>query len=169
MTERRMVGSLRMVVILVLVAAFGATVPRASEAAGPMGRGGWGGGDFGGPLLPFMLHAANLTADQKTQVQQIVSSHRPTMRGVVQQLRQTQQQLADRLVAPGTLQPADLQDLTQQIAQLRGQLLQESTQVALEVRAVLTPDQLTRVAQTRAQMRQLREQMRQLWQSSSQP
>ena len=50
----------------------------------------------------------------------------------------------------------------QRIASLREQLVHESAKVALEVRAILTPEQLARAAQVRDRMRQLHNEMRQL-------
>jgi hypothetical protein len=62
------------------------------------------------------------------------------------------------------VQAADLQPLLQRIGQLRAQLAQDSATAALEVRAVLTPEQLARVAQTKERLSQLREEMRLLLQ-----
>jgi hypothetical protein len=62
------------------------------------------------------------------------------------------------------VQAADLQPQLQRISQLRDQLAQDSASAALEVRAVLMPEQLARVAQKKERLRQLREEMRQLMQ-----
>ena len=82
-----------------------------------------------------------------------------TLRG---QLRAAQEQLAGKLYAPGPVKAEDLTSLIQQIGQLRGQLTQEGLQVALEVRGVLTPEQLAKAAQTRQRMNELRAEMRSL-------
>ena len=66
--------------------------------------------------------------------------------------------------APGPVQAADPQPQLQRISQRRDQLARDSASAALEVRAVLTPEQLARVAQTKERLRQLREEMRQLMQ-----
>ena len=81
------------------------------------------------------------------------------------QLRQAQEELADKLFGLGLLKEADLQPQLQKIVQLREQLMLESARVALEVRALLTPEQLGRAAQVKDRMRQLQSEMRQLWQS----
>jgi Spy/CpxP family protein refolding chaperone len=62
------------------------------------------------------------------------------------------------------VQAADLQPLLERINQLRDQLARGSATTALVVRAVLTPEQLARVAQTKERLSQLREEMRQLMQ-----
>src|SRR3990172_4509968 len=54
------------------------------------------------------------------------------------------------------------QALVQQIGQLRVQLTQEALQVALEIRAVLTPEQLARAEQIRHKLKDLRSEMRSL-------
>jgi Spy/CpxP family protein refolding chaperone len=95
-------------------------------------------------------------------VRTILSSHRTATRPIVDQLRQAQQELGAKLLSPGPLQTSDVQPQLARINQLREQLAQDSAQTALEVRAVLTPEQLARVAKTRERLRQLHEEMRQL-------
>jgi Spy/CpxP family protein refolding chaperone len=111
-----------------------------------------------------MIRAANLTPEQQTRVREILSAHRAAARPVVAQLRGAQAELGQKLLAPGPVQAADLQPLLQRIGQLRARLAQDSATAALEVRAVLTPEQLARVAQTKERLSQLREEMRQLLQ-----
>jgi periplasmic protein CpxP/Spy len=112
--------------------------------------------------LWLMIRAANLTPEQQAKVRGILSAHRAATRPLVEQLRQAQQELGAKLLAPGPLQPADLQPQLGRISQLRDQLAQDGAQAALEVRAVLTPEQLARAALTKERMTQLREEMRQL-------
>lgn len=123
----------------------------------------WSGGRGDGELW-LMIRAANLTPEQQTRVRAILSAHRATARPLIEQLRQAQQELGGKLLAPGPVQAADLQPQLQRIGQLRDQLAQDSAGAALEVRAVLTPEQLARVAQTKERLRQLREETRQLMQ-----
>jgi Spy/CpxP family protein refolding chaperone len=77
-------------------------------------------------------------------------------------MRGAQQDLRTKLTAPGSLQAGDLQPVSQQLSQLRDQLAQERLAIALEVRAVLTPDQLARVAQFQQRFQELRSEMRAL-------
>lgn len=114
--------------------------------------------------LWLMIRSANLTPEQQAKVHEILSTHRATTRPIVEQLRQAQQELGAKLLAPGPLQPADLQPQLGRIGQLRDQLAQDGAQAALDVRAVLTPEQLARAAQTKDRLTQLREEMRQLLQ-----
>ena len=57
----------------------------------------------------------------------------------------------------------DLTGQVQRAAQLREQLMQEGLKVALEVRALLTPDQLAKAAQLKDRVRALRAEMRSLF------
>jgi len=117
-----------------------------------------------GMLLPLMLRSAELTPDQQAKVREVIAAHRATTRAIVQQLHQAQAELADKLFATGALQEADLAAPLQHIGQLRAQLLQASARVALEVRTLLTPEQLAKAAQVKDRMRTLESEMRQLLQ-----
>jgi len=158
--KRRMTWTLiaGMLVLLTWLAPVGAQAQGPGHGKG--GRGGWGGG--GGLMLGVPLHALNLTQDQKTQIQQILSTYRTNARPLIQQLRQAQGTLSDKLLAPGVVQPNDMQLQTQQISALRAQLLLLSAQATLDIRNLLTPDQLNTAATTKAQLKSLRGQIRQL-------
>ena len=147
--------------VLLLVAASAAPVLAQAPGHESSMRGDTGRGD--GELW-LMIRAANLTPEQQTRVRAILSAHRAIARPLIEQLRQAQQELGGKLLAPGQVQAADLQPQLQRISQLRDQLAQDSASAALEVRAVLTPEQLARVAQKKERLRQLREEMRQLMQ-----
>ena len=113
--------------------------------------------------LPLLLRGANLTADQKSQVQQIMTTHRGGFRDLFSQLRAAQDQMANKLFSTERLQEADLAPQVQQIAQLRNQLAEEGLKVVLEIRGVLTPEQLAKASQLKSQMQSLHSQMRGLW------
>lgn len=150
-----------LLVVSTATAAFAQSAPPGFGA--PLGgmRGSMGSTD--GELW-LMVRAASLTPEQQAKVRGILSTHRATTRPLIEQLRQAQQELGAKLLAPGPLQPADLQPQLGRIGQLRDQLAQDGAQAALEVRAVLTPEQLARAAQTKERLTQLREEMRQLTQ-----
>ena len=118
----------------------------------------------GSPLLPLMLRSANLTPDQDAKVKELVAARRASARSLMQQLRQAEDDLAEKLLAPGSVHLVDVQPQLQQIGHLREQMLRDSTQAALDIRALLTPEQLGRAAQANTRMRQLQREMRQLWQ-----
>lgn len=116
----------------------------------------------GGMTLPLLIRAANLTPEQDGKVRAILANHRAVTRNTVDQLRRAQDELADRLLTAGAVQAVDLQPLLKQIAGLREQLLQDSAQIALEVRGVLTPEQLAKAGQLRSRWRQLQSELQQL-------
>jgi Spy/CpxP family protein refolding chaperone len=124
------------------------------------GLGGMGGGH--GMLFPAVLHALNLTADQKTQIEQIMKRHRTAVEPLLEQLHTARGELAAKLIAPGTVKDTDLSPTIQHAGQLEQQVMQEWVQAALEARAVLTADQLAKAGQIKTQMDSLRAQMRQL-------
>ena len=134
----------------------------AQPRPGPLERGEMG-GDSARIALPLLLRGANLTADQKTQVQQIMANHRARLRDLFSQLRAAQDQMANKLFATGKLQEADLAPQAQQIAQLRNQLADEGLKVVLEIRGILTPEQLAKASELKSQMQSLHTQMRSLW------
>ena len=137
--------------------------PAHAQAPGPYhGKGSRPGGWGNGLMLGVPLHTLNLNPDQQAQVRSILSTYRASARPILDQLRQVQGGMGDRLLAPGQLQLADLQSQLQQISQLRTQLLQLSAQATLDVRNILSPDQLSTAAQTKAKMKDLRSQMHQL-------
>ena len=138
-----------------------AAVTAGSATAQP-GR--WGGGPpgGGGGVLPLLLRSANLTPEQDTKIKEMVATRRAAMRTLMQQMRDAEDELAGKLLAPGTVQLADVQPQLQRIAQLRDQQLRESTQAALTIRALLTQEQIARVAQTNERVRQLQRELRQL-------
>jgi Spy/CpxP family protein refolding chaperone len=119
-------------------------------------------GEGAGMTLPLLLRGANLTADQKTQVQQIMSNHRSTFQSLFSQLRAAQDQISSKLVSTGAVSESDLAPQLQQISNLRSQLAEEGLRVALEIRNILTTDQLANAAQFKTQMQSLQSQMRNL-------
>ena len=146
-----------------LLGTAGLSGPAGAQGMGPeMGRGGPWGRD-GGMALPFLIRSANLTPEQETKVRGILSAHRTATRNALEQLRRAQDELADKLLAAGPVQTPDIQPQLQQIGQLREQLLQDSAQIALEVRTVLTPEQLAKAAQVKARMKQLQAEMHHLF------
>jgi Spy/CpxP family protein refolding chaperone len=71
--------------------------------------------------------------------------------------------MTNKLFSTGKLQEADLAPDVQQISQLRNQLAEEGLKVVLEIRGVLTPEQLAKASQLKSQMESLHSQIRNLW------
>jgi Spy/CpxP family protein refolding chaperone len=129
------------------------------------GHGGFGPpmmGDRPAFLLPMLLHGLSLSDAQRTQIRQIMLSDRSSFASLFQQLHQAEDALNDQILAPGTKQASDLAPQIQEITQLRQQLLQQGVQSMLQIRAVLTPDQLNELAQKKQRLTALRAEMRSL-------
>ncbi len=118
--------------------------------------------DGPGMLLPLLLRGVGLTADQKAQVRAIMDTHRAIFPELFKQLRDAHKALAMQLLEAGEVKAEDLVPQLQHINQLRAQLLREGTQVMLEVRQVLKPEQLAKAAQLKARMQALYDEMHSL-------
>ncbi|MCW5892742.1 MAG: periplasmic heavy metal sensor [bacterium] len=114
-----------------------------------------------GMMLPAMLQGVGLTAEQQAQVRAILQRHHETLSELFAKLRTANQAVADTLIVPDTTPEAATQKLDDAIA-VRAQLMREGLAIALEVRAILTPEQLAKGAAVKTRMRELREEMRQL-------
>ena len=137
-------------------------VPRPSQAQ-PMGGPPMGGmmhGDSPAIMLRMVLKQANLTPEQQEQVRKIMETDHQSLRALFAQLQAANNQLSDKLFAPGAVQAADLAPQVQKIAQLRQQLMEQGVKTALAVRAVLTPQQLAKVAELKNRFQKLQGEMR---------
>jgi len=119
-------------------------------------------GATSGRTLSIMLRSSALTPDQKSQVQAILSSRRLAARALIRDLRQAQDDLSDKLLSSGPLGLSDLEPQLSKISQVRDKLVQNSAQTTLDIRAVLTPEQLARASQVKDRLRELRSEIRQL-------
>ena len=117
-------------------------------------------------ILFMLLRGANLDAEQQTRLREIVTAHRGKSEQLIKQLRGAQDELLDRLLAPGPVQSDDLRPVRQRIAQLWEQLAHDRLATALEIRGLLTPEQLARAAQMKDRYRALRAEMRELFEST---
>jgi Spy/CpxP family protein refolding chaperone len=135
-----------------------------AHAQGPMMGGPMhgGGGSEPGMLLPMLIHKVGLTAAQRQQMRTILDNHRAKFQALFPQLRSAQQALDAKLVSTAPVHLDDLAPQIQQIADFRKQLMLEGAGIALEVRALLTPEQLARAADLHTQMAALRDQMQKL-------
>jgi Spy/CpxP family protein refolding chaperone len=111
-----------------------------------------------GPLPPPMmmaLRAASLTDAQKTQIHTLMESSRATVMPLMQQMHTIREQIADKLLSPGTVTNADLTPLLTQQSQIQGQLDSQMVSTALQIRGVLTTDQLKKVAVANDKLKQI--------------
>jgi Spy/CpxP family protein refolding chaperone len=135
----------------------------------PMGRGIEAMASYDYDALPFLLRAVSLTSDQETKVGGILSSHQTSTISMIEQLQQAEDEFAAKLFAAGQVQRSDLDAQLRRINQLHEQLSQDAVQTALEIRTVLTPDQIRKAGQVRDRLKQLHEEMQRLLAPGSKP
>jgi Spy/CpxP family protein refolding chaperone len=115
-----------------------------------------------GMMLPLLIRRADLTPDQQARVRTIIATDHRSLRALFDDLRAAQDELVAKLVAPGALDAKDLTPQMDRVVQLRQQLMQQGIKTALAVRAVLTPAQLAKAAETKDRLQKLRAEMRTL-------
>jgi periplasmic protein CpxP/Spy len=122
------------------------------------------GGPGGGMPMPMMmlLHHVNLSTDQQAQVHQIMDANFTQARPLMQQLHSVHDQIAEKLLTPGTVTTSDLAPLQQQESQIHQQLDQQMLATALKIRGVLSASQLAQAADLHAKLKALRDQMQAL-------
>ncbi len=125
--------------------------------------------DRGPGLFMLLFKGAALTPDQETRVKAILAAHRANARDLWRQLRLAREGIVDKLFAPGAVAAGDLEPVRQQITQLEEQLSQDRLAAALEIRALLTPDQLAKAQRLKDRVRELRAEMRALFEGTAQP
>ncbi len=99
-------------------------------------------------MMGFFSRALNLTDEQKTQMKAIMQKEHPTMKPLKQQEHQIDQQL--RQYVEGTFDPAKVQALAAQKAQVQVQLTVAETRVHNELYQLLTPDQQAKLKEMEA-------------------
>jgi Spy/CpxP family protein refolding chaperone len=132
---------------------------------GRFGRGGshemmWGGHDS---LSSRLLRGLDLTEEQYAKVREIQEAHQPKFRELWSQMYTVRKEMIDTLFSSGEVAETDLQSHVKQLGTLREQLMQEGLMMALEVRAVLTPEQLAKAVELKDRMQKLHDEMRSLF------
>ena len=134
----------------------------AQEPHGHMGaHGDWGHGYLG------FLQGVTLTADQTSQMHGILHASMQQTKPLQQQLRTLHEQIAGELASTGTVSPATLASQQQQAGELRAQMDQARLSVALQVRQLLSQDQLSQAASVHSQLAALHQQERAVMQQGS--
>jgi protein CpxP len=102
-------------------------------------------GRHGGPMMG-MFHQLNLTDAQKGQIKQIMTQERPTLKPLMQQMAQGQNQLRT-LELSGNFDEAQARNIATQQSQNMTELMVQRSRIESEMIQVLTPDQKTKLAQ----------------------
>lgn len=121
------------------------------------------------PPVMMGLPAAHLTARQRKQVGRIMLNNRLRIAPLIEQLQSVHQQIADKLLAPGTVTASDLAPMEKEAARLDAKIQHQTLEASVQIRALLTPAQISRMAQFHQKMAALQKQMRNLIREASQP
>jgi Spy/CpxP family protein refolding chaperone len=116
----------------------------------------------GGSPFFMLLKAANLTTQQKSQVQQILQSDRSQSHTLQQQYEAVHQQIAAKLFGTGSVSASQLSPLVQQAAQIRENIDENRMETALQIRGILTPAQLSKLAGVEQQLQNMHNQLHSL-------
>lgn len=100
------------------------------------------------------LEGLNLTDAQKQQVHDIEKSAWAQAKPAMEQLRTLHNQIISQVLTAGTT-AEQIQPLLQQVETLRSQLDSARLATGLQLRAVLTPEQLTQAASTHEKLEAL--------------
>jgi periplasmic protein CpxP/Spy len=136
--------------IAALAVLMGSTLAKsqtADEQPAPMHDHGMGMGF--GDHIRFLAEKLNLTDDQKTQIHSVMEKEHPTMKSLMQQQHQVDQQLHQ--YAEGNFDQAKVQALAAQKSQIQAQLTVEETRTHNQVYQLLTADQKTQLKQLEAE------------------
>lgn len=142
----------------------------AQEMGGPGGPGGMGGGmhEAHSPFL-MLLRSANLTPAQRSQVHLILNSNKSQMMSIYRELESLHEQIANKLLAPGTVTSADLKPLVDKASRLEANLNQSRAETALAIRNVLTPAQVAKLAEVHGKLHNLHMQVQSLMGAPEEP
>ena len=119
-------------------------------------------GDGPGMMLPLLLKGVDLSPEQEAQVKTLMAGQRENLHAQFQQLRAAHEEMANKLFAPGEVKAEDLAPQMQRITNIREQLMKDGLNVMLEVRKILTAEQLAKAVQIKERMQALHEEMRSL-------
>ena len=120
-----------------------------------------GRGGAGGPNLLFLMRAAQLTPDQKTQVHALMQNSRQNSQQIFSQLMPLRQQVNSALYSTGTANA----NLISQVNGLESQLQQERYSVFQQVWSLLNSTQQNQVTTLYSQMAANRAQRQNTWKS----
>jgi protein CpxP len=136
-------------VVAALAVLLGAAIAKSqtTDSAAPPPRHGPGFG-MEGHMMGFFAKYLDLTDAQKTQMKAVMQKERSTMKPLMQQVRQMDQQL--KPYVEGTYEEAKVQVLVAQQAQTLVQVKVEETRLHNELFQLLTPDQQTKLKEFEA-------------------
>lgn len=114
------------------------------------------------PPIGMMLQGISLTSDQQTAIDAIMKSHQQTAQPLLDQLHGERQALTAKLLSAGEVSLSDVAPLQQESAQTEQELQEDALKAALEVKSVLTADQLALAASNQQKLEKIHTEMHEL-------
>ena len=105
----------------------------------------------------------NLTPEQAAKIEESKNALREANKAYVKEVVPLRKEIADKLFGPNPVREGDVASQITKIADLREKILREGFRIALEVRQVLRPDQLTKAAAIRQQLLEIQNEVRGLY------
>jgi Spy/CpxP family protein refolding chaperone len=116
-----------------------------------------------GLLSPKLLKTLNLTPEQAAKIQVSINAFKEAQKAYVSEVAPLRKEVTDKLFGPNPVKEADVARPITKIADLREKILREGFKIALEVRNVLTPEQLSRAEAIRQQVQEIQSEIRNLY------
>jgi Spy/CpxP family protein refolding chaperone len=127
-----------------------------ADAHGEMGefhgRAGMGHGYLG------FLQGVQLTSSQRQQMHELMKAAWTQDKAQVKQLHALKTQISDAMASSGSVSADTMSGLQQQAAEIREKLDADRLSTAMQVRGLLTPDQLSQSASVHTQLKALHQQ-----------
>lgn len=98
---------------------------------------------------PMPFGQLNLSADQKTRVEAIFEKHREADQPLFEQLRTANESLRSAIFGSASPEAGQIEDLTNQIAELEAKALRARIATQVELASVLTPEQRQKMLEMR--------------------
>lgn len=148
--------------------------PASAQEMGGMGHGamamhGAMGMHGGGSPFMMLIRSANLTPEQRSQVELIVRSNKTQMMAMHQQLQSLHEKISDKILGTGTVTSADLKPLVDQASRIEAKVNQSMADTAIAIRNVLTPDQVKRLAEVHSKLHAIHTQIKTLMGNDAMP
>ena len=116
-----------------------------------------------GMLSDRLLDALELTQEQETKVEDVKNTFWETRRAFLGEFIPVWREVADKLLGPDSVTEGDVAAQISQLAGFSEQYRRDGLKMALELREMLTPEQLARATEITQEARNLRGELRGLY------
>jgi Spy/CpxP family protein refolding chaperone len=103
--------------------------------------------------MPPFLRGVTLTEEQKTKVHEILQSQRPAAQDTMKRILAIRNELGNRILYPGKLDEDQLAPLLEQLLFLQNQIQRQNFRTMLEIRNLLTAEQMAQGVEYRERMK----------------